>query len=57
MWSAQFRSLCEIADNREFAEPRLILEVSKDIPAGQELYFDYNDKSKNSLKLFPLLGK
>ena len=38
-------------------EPRLILKASKYIPAGQELHYDYNDKSQDSLKLFPWLGK
>ena len=37
--------------------PRLILTVKHDIEAGVELLYDYGDRSKKSLELFPWLNE
>ena len=37
--------------------PRLILIAKHDIEAGVELVYDYGDRSKKSLELFPWLNE
>jgi len=38
-------------------KPRLILVTSRDIDVGEELLYDYGDRSKESLEAYPWLAE